>query len=111
MNQPTYEVHIAVLAIITLRRCSQGHPRIATPIASTRLALPDPVIQTGYDRDAEMRACVHRHGGMQIVRWEHGHWQSVYAPWRKVKAIEYSHEWPQGRGIRKAVRKAVRKEN
>ena len=54
-----------------------------------------------YDRDADMRACVRRHGGLRIVRWERGKWRDVYAPWRKVKAVEYSTHWPRGRATRR----------
>ena len=47
-------------------------------------------IRSAYDRDAEMRACVHRHGGMKIVRWILGRWVAEYAPWALVEHAEFS---------------------
>lgn len=57
---------------------------------SARLPVTEPFKPSKYDRDAEMRACVHRHGGMKIVRWILGRWVAEYAPWALVEHAEFA---------------------
>ena len=59
---------------------------------SARLPVTEPFKPSTYDRDAEMRACVHRHGGLKIVQWLRGQWVAVYAPWALVEHAEFAPE-------------------
>ena len=67
---------------------------------SARLPAAEPFTPSTYDREAEMRACVHRHGGLRIVQWIRGQWVAVYEPWAMIEHAVYtgSLSWSIQRG-------------